>query len=48
MVAKAKLTKDGQEIKFKNGKKISKMGSYILTLEDKNGNIDTIYFDIEN
>jgi len=48
MVEKATLTKDGEEIKFKSGKKISKMGSYILTLEDKEGNVDTIYFDIEN
>ena len=47
-VEKATLTKDGEEVKFKNGKKISKMGSYILTLEDKNGNVDTVYFDIEN
>ena len=46
-VRKATLTKDGEEIKFKSGKKISKMGSYILTLEDKNGNVDTVYFDIE-
>ncbi len=47
-VVKATLTKDGEEIKFKSGKKISDMGSYILTLEDSMGNIDTIYFDIEN
>lgn len=46
-VKKATLTKDGEEIKFKSGKKISKNGSYILTLEDKAGNVDTIYFDIE-
>ena len=46
-VEKATLTKDGEKIKFKSGKKISKIGSYILTLEDANGNIDTIYFDIE-
>jgi len=46
-VRKVLLTRDGEEIKFKSGKKISKMGSYILTLEDKLGNIDTIYFDIE-
>ena len=46
-VKKATLTRDGEEIKFKSGKKISKMGSYILTLEDKRGNVDTIYFDIE-
>lgn len=48
MVEKVSLTKDGEEIKFKSGKKISKMGSYILTLEDKEGNVDTVYFDIEN
>ena len=29
------------------GRKISKIGSYILTLEDKGGNVDTVYFDIE-
>lgn len=46
-VKKATLTRDGEEIRFKSGKKISKMGSYILTLEDKSGNVDTIYFDIE-
>jgi len=46
-VKEATLTKDGQEIKFKSGKKISDMGSYILTLKDKAGNVDTIYFDIE-
>ncbi len=46
-VKKATLTRDGEGIKFKSGKKISKMGSYILTLEDKSGNVDTIYFDIE-
>ena len=48
IVKEATLTKDGEKIKFKSGKKISKMGSYILTLEDKDGNVDTIYFDIEN
>ena len=47
VVKNATLSKDGEEIKFKSGKKISKMGSYILVLEDKDGNIDTIYFDIE-
>lgn len=47
-VVNATLTKDGEEIKFKSGKKISKMGSYILTLEDSQGNVDTVYFDIEN
>lgn len=47
IVKKVNLSKDGQEIKFKSGKKISKMGSYILTLEDKEGNVDTVYFDIE-
>lgn len=46
-VVNATLSKDGEEIKFKSGKKISKMGSYILVLEDKDGNIDTVYFDIE-
>ena len=46
-VKKATLTRDGEEVKFKSGKKISKIGSYILTLEDKSGNVDTIYFDIE-
>lgn len=46
-VKKATLTRDGKEIKFKSGKKISNMGSYILTLEDQEGNVDTIYFDIE-
>ena len=47
-VKSATLTKDGEGIRFKSGRKISKIGSYILTLEDKAGNIDTIYFDIEN
>lgn len=47
VVKKASLTRDGEEIKFKSGKKISKIGSYILTLEDKAGNVDTVYFDIE-
>lgn len=47
IVKNVTLTKDGEEVKFKSGKKISKMGSYILTLEDKDGNVDTIYFDIE-
>lgn len=47
IVIKADLTKDGEKIKFKSGRKISKMGSYILTLEDKEGYVDTIYFDIE-
>lgn len=47
LVEKVSLTKDGEEIKFKSGKKISKMGGYILSLEDKNGNVDTVYFDIE-
>lgn len=47
-VVNATLTKDGEEIKFKSGKKISKMGSYILCLEDSLGNVDTVYFDIEN
>lgn len=46
-VKKATLTRDGKDIKFKSGKKISKMGSYILVLEDNAGNVDTIYFDIE-
>ena len=46
-VVNAILSRDGEEIKFKSGKKISKMGSYILVLEDKEGNIDTVYFDIE-
>ena len=46
-VVNATLSRDGEEIKFKSGKKISKMGSYILVLEDKEGNIDTVYFDIE-
>lgn len=41
------LTRDGKEIKYRDGKKISDMGSYILKVEDKNGNVDTIYFDIE-
>jgi len=47
VVEKVSLTRDGEEIKFKSGRKISKMGSYILTLEDKDGNVDTVYFDIE-
>ena len=47
LVKEATLTKDGEKIKFKSGKKISQMGSYILTLEDKEGNVGTIYFDIE-
>lgn len=47
IVKKASLSKDGEEVKFKSGKKISKMGSYILTLEDNEGNVDTVYFDIE-
>ena len=47
-VKKVTLTKDGEKVKFQSGKKISDMGSYILTLEDKNGNVDTVYFDIEN
>ena len=46
-VKKATLTRDGEEVKFVSGKKISKMGSYILILEDGEGNTDTIYFDIE-
>ena len=47
IVKDVRLTRDGEEVKFKSGKKISKMGSYILTLEDKEGNVDTVYFDIE-
>jgi len=46
-VKRATLTRDGEKIRFKSGKKISKNGSYILTLEDKEENVDTIYFDIE-
>ena len=46
-VKKVTLTKDGKEIKYRDGKKISDMGSYILKVEDKKGNVDTIYFDIE-
>lgn len=46
-VERVTLSKNGEEIKFRNGKKISKMGSYILTLEDNKGNVDTVYFDIE-
>lgn len=41
------LTKDGENIRFRDGMKIKKMGSYILSVEDTNGNVDTIYFDIE-
>ena len=41
------LTKDGEKVRFKSCKKIKKMGSYILSIEDANGNIDTLYFDIE-
>lgn len=47
VVKEATLTKDGEKIRFKSGKKISAVGSYILTLEDKEGNVGTIYFDIE-
>lgn len=47
IVEKVALTKDGEEINFRSGRKISKMGSYILTLKDKDGNVDTVYFDIE-
>lgn len=47
IVEKASLSKNGKEIKFKSGRKISKIGSYVLTLEDREGNIDTVYFDIE-
>ena len=46
-VVKATLTRDGEEVSFKSGKKLTHMGSYILILEDSNGNVDTIYFDIE-
>lgn len=46
-VKKVTLTKDGKEIKYRDGKKISDMGSYILKVENKNGSVDTIYFDIE-
>ena len=46
-VTNVTLTRDGEEIDFKSGKKISKIGSYILVLEDVNGSRDTIYFDIE-
>ena len=47
IVKEASLIKDGEKVKFKSGKRISEMGSYILTLEDKEGNVDTVYFDIE-
>ncbi|MDD2627883.1 MAG: hypothetical protein PHR25_05035 [Clostridia bacterium] len=46
-VKKITLTKDGKEIKFRNGKKIKDFGNYILTIENSRGEIDTIYFDIE-